>query len=448
MSALIKKQLNNFPFTPSKSPVFYGWIVLIVGTIGVMMSAPGQTTGMSTFTDHLIRVFGISRNQLSTTYLIGTVTSSFLLTLAGKLYDKIGARWMGILTTVTLGLVLTFLSQADRIAFFLGKFLNLQQAQFYVSAAVLSVGFFLLRLSGQGALTMLSRNMIMKWFIARRGLAGGISSVFVSLGFSVAPLAFDHLIESYSWRGAWIIIGLVAGFGFTLIVFLFYRDNPEDCNLLPDGKPLQQEPSAKIKVKAQKQYRLKEARKTYSFWVFTISLSVHAMVMTGFIFNVVSIFDQVGMDKSSALYIFIPASFIAVIATLIGGYLSDFIKLKRLLVLLVVGQAISALSLSFLSNPVFYYLIIIGNGVSSGMYAVLISVAWPRFFGREHLGEISGLSLSSIVFFSAMGPLLFSFSLSQFGTYSMAAWLCFAICLVCLFAALKADNPQEKQEVQ
>ena len=95
----IKQRFNQFPFNPAKSPVFYGWIIVFWGTIGVIMSAPGQTTGISTFTDHLIDAFGLSRNQLSTAYLIGTIASSFFITGAGRLYDRIGSRWMGILTT-------------------------------------------------------------------------------------------------------------------------------------------------------------------------------------------------------------------------------------------------------------------------------------------------------------------------------------------------------------
>jgi sugar phosphate permease len=305
-------------------------------------------------------------------------------------------------------------------------------------------GFFLLRLSGQGALTMLSRNMIMKWFIAKRGMAGGISSVFVALGFSVAPLFFDHLIESTSWRGSWIIIALVAGFGFSFFIFLFFRDNPEDCGLLPDGSQKQGAPRKKIIVKAIRQFTMKEARKTYSYWIFTLSLALAALIVTGFVFNVVSIFSEAGMDKTTALSVFIPSSFVSVVVTLIGGYFSDFIKLKKLLIIMVLGEALFVFSLPFLSIPFFYFLLIIGNGVLNGMYAVLISVLWPRFFGRQHLGEISGSSLSVIVFFSAIGPLLFSTSFSHFGSYSEAAWICFAICMVILVAAFKANNPQEK----
>lgn len=441
---MLKQKYNNTPFAPAQFPFYYGWVVLVAGTIGVLMSAPGQTTGIATFTDHLIREFGITRDQLSTTYLIGTIASSFLLTLAGKLYDRIGARWMGILTAIILGLVLFYLSQSDRLARFLAATLNLQEAQFWVSAAVLSLGFFMLRLSGQGALTMLSRNMIMKWFIIKRGMTGGISSVFVSLGFSIAPLIFDFLIESFKWRGAWIVIGLSSAVIFSIIVFIFYRDNPEDCDLKPDGIDHPENQSGHVLRKAQVQLRLKDARKTYVFWIFSLSMAIHAMMMTGFIFNVVSIFDQAQMDKSDALFVFIPTSIIAVIFTLAGGYLSDYVKLKYLLILLTGGQAMSALSLPLIKEPAFYYLLTAGNGIASAMYAVLISVAWPRFFGRQYLGEISGFALSLIVFFSALGPLMFSMSLSQFGSYSFASWICFGACIICLLGALRANNPQEK----
>ncbi|MDJ0519659.1 MAG: hypothetical protein QNJ74_26485 [Trichodesmium sp. MO_231.B1] len=36
----------NYPFSPKNFPFFYGWIILIVCTIGVIMSTPGQTIGV------------------------------------------------------------------------------------------------------------------------------------------------------------------------------------------------------------------------------------------------------------------------------------------------------------------------------------------------------------------------------------------------------------------
>jgi OFA family oxalate/formate antiporter-like MFS transporter len=82
------KQLPNIPFAPDRIPVFYGWIILAVGTIGIIMSLPGQTIGVSIFTESLLRDLEINRNSLSLAYLIGTVGSGLLITRAGKMYDR------------------------------------------------------------------------------------------------------------------------------------------------------------------------------------------------------------------------------------------------------------------------------------------------------------------------------------------------------------------------
>ncbi|MBK6283788.1 MAG: hypothetical protein IPF54_15075 [Draconibacterium sp.] len=171
-----------FRLSPKKSRSFYGWVILFAVTVGVLASAPGQTMGIATFTDYLLENIHISRNQLSIAYMIGTIASSMLLTYAGKMYDKYGARWVGMIISVTLGFVLILLSQSDRI---IHLFVKDGSSTVYIplSMAVLMFLFFALRFSGQGVLTMVSRNMLMKWFIARRGLVNGISSVFVAFGF-------------------------------------------------------------------------------------------------------------------------------------------------------------------------------------------------------------------------------------------------------------------------
>lgn len=440
-----KQKYNSFPFDPGKSPVYYGWFIILWGTLGIIMSVPGQTMGVSTFTDYLMEALSLSRNELSTAYLLGTIASSFLITKAGKLYDKIGARWLGIIVTLTLGTVLIFLSQVDRFAFALGRLPGLGNLQFYLSFIAIMSGFFLLRFTGQGVLTMLSRNMMMKWFIRKRGLANGISSVFVSLGFAVSPLIFDHFIETYSWRWAWIILALIVGYGFSMVVFVFFRDNPEDCGLQPDGdQPENIAEQKKVTVRATKQFTLQEAKRSYPFWVLIAALSMQALYITGYTFNIVSIFGAAGMDKMVALSVFVPTSAIAVFVSLAGGWLSDHIKIKYLLLFFLAGQMTAFISLSMLSPGWPYTFLIVGNGIVGGLFSVLTAVVWPRFYGRSHLGAISGFAMSSIVFFSALGPLLFSFSFTRLGAYSWAALLCLSFVVLNFIAAFKVENPQEK----
>ena len=445
MSDQIKKKYNQFPFNPNIVPFFYGWVVLFAATIGVLCSAPGQTTGVSTFTDYLIESIGISRDQISTAYMFGTIGSSLILTYAGKLYDKYGARWVGMAAALILGFVLVLLSQTDRII----KAIVTPDSGLYVSVAiaVCILFFFMLRFSGQGVITMVSRNMLMKWFIARRGFVNGISSVFVSLGFSIAPLSFDLLIEGTSWRWAWLIMALGIGVVFFLFVFIFFRDNPEDCGQIPDGEKHGNKEKDVI-VKPFKQFTLKEARSGLTFWLFVLPIAIYALFITGYVFHLVSLFGEAGIDKESALSVFIPISLISVTLAFIGGWISDKIKLQYLLFLLLAGEIVALYSLANINTGFYYYAFIIGSGIPSGMYNVLLSVAWPRFYGREHLGKITGFVMAIILFASALGPILFSLSHSKFGSYSYAIYMLLVFVVIISAVAYKAHNPQDKFENQ
>jgi MFS family permease len=441
----LKQKYNNFPFNPSKVPFFYGWVILFAATIGVLCSAPGQTTGVSTFTDYLIDSIGISRDQISTAYMFGTIGSSFILTYAGTLYDKYGARWVGMAAALTLGFVLVLFSQSDRII----KAIVPQSSPGYVAVAVATciVFFFMLRFSGQGVITMVSRNMLMKWFIARRGLVNGISSVFVSMGFSIAPLSFDLLIEGTSWRWAWLLMAMGIGVGFFLFVFIFFRDNPEDCDQIPDGEKHGNKEHDVI-IKPFKQFTLKEARSGLTFWLFVLPSAIYAMFITGYVFHLVSVFGEAGIDKEQALSVFIPISMISVVLAFIGGWISDRIKLQYLLYLMLAGMVVALIALANINTGFYYYAFIIGSGIPSGMYNVLLSVTWPRFYGRDHLGKITGFVMAIIVFFSALGPIVFSLSHSHLGSYSYAIYALLGIILVISAISFKAHNPQDKYEKQ
>jgi MFS transporter, OFA family, oxalate/formate antiporter len=438
----IKQRLNNFPFKLNKIPFFYGWVILLASTVGVLVSAPGQTMGVSTFTDYLLENIHIDRNQLSIAYMVGTIGSSLILTYAGKMYDKYGARWVGMAVSILMAIVLVLLSQTDRI---IHLFISDNNSDLYVgfAMAVLMLLFFGLRFSGQGVLTMVSRNMLMKWFVAHRGFVNGISSVFVALGFSMAPLTFDMLIQGTSWRIAWLLMAVIVGIFFTIFVFLFFRDNPEDMGMIPDGESHRNKEHNVI-IKPFKQFTLIEARKTFTFWIFAIPLALYALYITGFTFHLVSIFENAELSRKKALAIFIPVSVISVVISLVGGYISDRIRLKKLLILILVGEMIALVSLGNLNNELFYYGFIIGNGIVSGLYNVLMAVTWPRFYGRENLGRITGFIMAIIVFASALGPILFSFSATQLGSYSYAVFGLALIVFVITLLSFKANNPQDK----
>jgi len=433
------KRNPNFPFAPAKFPFFYGWISIIAGTIGILCSIPGQTMGVSVFTNYLIDVLQLSRDALSSAYLIGTVASSLFLTYAGKIYDKFGARFTAMIAAFGLGVTLILFSFSHLLSESISNYSNIGFST--VSFILISFLFFFLRFSGQGVLTLASRNMIMKWFDQRRGFANSISSAFQSFGFAVSPLFIALLITRFNWSVAYQILAVLT-FIFFVFAFLFYRDNPEECGLIPDGKIIEPKQKSNPTFQTKKQYTLKEARSTWVFWVFAISLSFNSFFITGFTFNVISIFESCGFSQQKALSVFIPASIISIITAIAGNILSDYIKMQKLLVVFLVGCLLASLGLAILEYTIGFYVLIIGNGIMGGLFSVLAAITWPRFYGRKHLGAISGLSMSLIVFSSAMAPLFFSRIFTLTDSYRLAGYAGVVCVVVLLIFSLKAKNPQ------
>lgn len=430
---------NKFSvINPSKVPFFYGYIVLFFGTIGVWFSMPGQTVGVSVFTDPVKDALGLSRNQFSNAYMIGTFLSSLVIGNAGKWFDKYGARYVAFFAAILLGISLLLCSVSVRISDFIESVLEIKS--WIVPFSVITVLFFFIRFSGQGVLTMASRNMIMMWFHKNRGKVNSITSVAVSLGFSSSPLFLNVLINDNGWEVTWQILA-ISLLIFSVFILQFYRNKPENFNLLPDGVSHLNE-KKDISVKIEKDFTLIEAKETRAFWMYALILSFNSFFITGFTFHIVSIFGTQNYTQNEAIAIFIPISIISITVSTIFNILSDYLKHQLYLFMMIVSGIIAAFGLLFLALPFGVYFLIVGLGFMGGMFAVLNAVTWPRFFGRNYLGAITGKVMSMLVLASAIAPSIFSFSFSNLGSYKYVSYVSIAFLLFLVVGSVKAKNPQ------
>ncbi len=442
----MQRRYDDIPFSPANWPFFYGWFILACGALGILMSIPGQTVGFSAFTESLIDALRLERTPLSTAYFIGTGAGGLLLPWAGRLYDRFGARRMGAVSAFVFGAVLMGLSQMDTLAAWIDRALGSPTGLFGVAGAtiisfvVVTVGIFLVRFVGQGVMTMVSRNMVMKWFDRRRGLANGIMSIFIPPAFSLAPYMFNNVIELIGWRATWMCTGALVGLGFSSFVLIFYRDNPESCRLVPDGTAFADKPDA-CPHHPTVDFTAKQARRTYTFWIFNLTIAMQALYLTAATFHVQDVFGEGHIGKKAAYVSFVPSSFIATVVGFLAGWISDHIKLKYLLTTMIVGMLVSMSGLLLLRPGWPYWLVIVGRGISGGLFGILMAQTWPRMFGRKHLGAVSGYHIGWVVFFSAIGPLFFALSNRFTDSYGASVGACMCIMVVLLVCSIKADRP-------
>jgi cyanate permease len=336
--------------------------------------------------------------------------------------------------SVLLALMLLFICLIDLLA---GAAADLAGVALGIVAFPLVMfGYFGVRFSGQGVLTSASRNALMPWFERRRGLVSGARGVFVSLGFSLAPLPLAMMIASFGWRGALAVLALLL-LAFALLALLLLRDSPESCGLRADGDGPPPDDGVDPSGSAAQapSARLLEARRSPVFWVYSLGMAVWALFGTAVTYHIVSIFTEAGREASEAFAYFFPNSLVAVSVNLFSSWLADRYRLKPFLLAMILAFMFGTWGLMNLETDWGYWLMVFGFGSGGGLWGMLSNLAFVRHFGLLHLGEISGLNTSVTVFASAIGPLLFSLGKDFGGSYDVAALICVAGLVILLIAA-------------
>jgi sugar phosphate permease len=408
------------------SPVFFGWVVAIAGTFGLIMTSPGQTYSVSIFTEQFISELGLSRSLVSTLYSVATLTGSFMLPFVGRQIDKRGSQKMVIIISILFGAACVYMG-------------------FIQNAIMLALGFVGIRLLGQGSLSLVSQNVINQWWVRRRGaISGFVGLAFSFIGLAAFPNLINWLISTFDWRIAYMALGGLVWLVMIPIGVFLFRDNPESFGLLPDGDQVENEQTADISsLVAETNWTLAEALRTRAFWVMMLGLASTGMLSTGLFFHMVSIFADNGMPAAIAAAAFVPIAITTALVNLGSGLLADKIGVRILLAVGLWTLAIALWLAQAMETPelAFAYGIILG--FSNGATRVVSSIVWANYFGRQHLGAISGFATTIGVVGTALGPMPFGIVRDLTGSYASALLVSALIPLVLGIMALLTPAPQQ-----
>jgi sugar phosphate permease len=412
-----------------KVPFFYGWVIMAVGTLGLIMTSPGQTYTESIFIEYLIEDLNLSRSLISSLYSFGTLVGGFSLPLWGKQIDRKGPRLMITLVSILFGFSLIYMG-------------------FVQTSWMIGIGFILIRMLGQGSLGLISQTAINQWWSRKRGMIMGISGLLMSLiGMGTFPNLVHGLIASVDWRNTYIILGSSLLLLMAPLGYIFIRNKPEDYGLNPDGEKsqdLEKDHLVNHDEMSQANWTLKEAFRTYAFWILAASLSLFTLLITGITFHLVSIFQSHGLDAATAARIFLPLSITGALVNLLVGYLSDHLELRFLLAfgLLLLGiSLILVLTLQGTGSALAFGIVL---GSANGFIRTISTVSWPKFFGREHLGSIFGFTSALSIIGAALGPLPFGYVFDWVGSYNPVLIVFSAICLLLAMLSLRVKKPQKQ----
>lgn len=194
--------------------VHWAWVILGVCFLDLFVNYAVRL-GYGVVLPEMLRDLALSRTaggSIFNSYLFIYIS---LTPLAGFLTDRLGARPVITVCSAVLGVGVLFLGTAR-------------------SAEEAAAAFAVVGLGATGiwvpVLTVAQR-----WFApSRRGLALGILSTGIGLGFAATGVLFPLLIDHYSWRYAWYALGITA-LALSVINGAFLRSIPESSGHAPWG---------------------------------------------------------------------------------------------------------------------------------------------------------------------------------------------------------------------
>jgi len=378
--------------------------------------------GFTVFFLPLSQDLGLSRAATSLAFSLARVEGAIEGPFVGYFIDRFGPRPMILVATTLTGLGYILFAWVNSYSSFLVVYLGIISLSFtpgFVHAAM-AVGN--------------------TWFIRYRARAMTVISSAVPIGGTLLTPLLALAVQAWGWRAGAIISGTL----FLLIgipLGLGVRRSPESIGLLPDGDAPASAAGADSAAHPGRESKpateptLREAMKTWIFWLFVIGMTVRVGVYSTITVHFVPLMVWKGQTQEYAAYLLGAFAFLNWAAHYVIGPLADAMNRVKLLTGCLITAAGAIL------------LLISGEGIwPLWLFTILFTaidasfpVVWATigdFFGRKYFATIRGTMSFFYTWGSVVGPVIAGALYDRSQSYVGTLWgLC---ALLLLGAALTA----------
>ncbi|MBN1855920.1 MAG: MFS transporter [Dehalococcoidia bacterium] len=363
--------------------LYYGWVVLSAGFI-VMLLGYGMRNTFTVFYPVIVQDFGWTRGITAIMYSLTLLCYGFVAPAAGGLVDRFNPKFILAAGGLIVGTGIALCSVATETWHF-----------YLLYGVMVAVGLSLI------GVTPLS-TIITNWFPQRKAFVFGLLGAGFGVSLVTAPI-FQHLISTYGWRTAYVVIGAFAMSVIIPLVILFIKHNQAhgETTLTPE------EPNEACVRTPNKQWTVREALTTNTFRLFLLVTFCNMGIAQQIILaHQVYFLQDMGYSPMAAATVFsiFGVSFAA-------GNLSSFISDRHGRTYIFIGGClltVLGVLLLMLSrgnpNATIPIIFAICTGYGLGITPpVFFAAVADRFHGR-HYGSIQGTIILSCSIGGAIGP--------------------------------------------
>jgi MFS family permease len=333
----------------------------------------------------------------------------------GRSLDRAGPRWLVLGGTI-----------ASAAGFVLGAYAT-TPLELYLAYGIL----FGLGSAATGV--VVCNPYVGRWFVKKRGLALGISSMGVGFGTVVLSPVEGYIIKNYTWQDGFLFLGAITlVMGVIVSHFLMREASPEACGCCPDGngdavaasdRPFHAPPEVTL--------RRSELFRDSRFYVLAVGHGLPVMAFLTVMMHQVNYALDNGIGKIAAASSLGAVSIFGILGQISFGWLSDRMKDPKYAA--SAGYAVMAAGMIVLlrssdAGTLYLYAIVFGFGY--GSLAPMLPVMVADRYGRHVMGSIYGLlTFFTVGMAGSVGPLLGGLIYDRTGSYRIV-WIFNLVILV------------------
>lgn len=390
-----------------KARYFYGYNIVAAGFV-IQAVVIGAMFTYGVFFKDFQAELGWSRATISGASSLAFLIMGAVGILAGKLNDRIGPRFLIVVSGISLGLGYLLMSQLQTLW------------QLYVLYGVL-VG---IGLSTHDVITL---STVARWFVKRRGMMSGIVKVGTGAGQLMVPLIATALIAVYGWRSAYLVIGALTLMTLVTVAQILRRD-PRGKGLLPDGDS--DAPCDAGTRSEERGVSLRAAVRMRQFWIICVAeFSVFFCLLT-LVVHIVPHASDMGLPQVTAAGVLSTIGGVSMIGRFVMGAANDKIGGKRSLIICFIVLLCGLIWLQFAGEAWMLFFFAVICGFAHGGFFTVVSPTVAELFGTSSHGVLFGIVLFSGTIGGAVGPLLAGRTFDVTGSYQMVFLILAALAAV------------------
>ena len=358
----------------SRFNIFYGWYILTACFFLLFFQA-GARFSFGIMFKPMMTQLGWDRASISLVFFLNMIIFALTLSIAGKLYDRWGPKWVILVSTL-------FLSVGYGSISFISTLWEFHL--YYGILAAIGMG---------GASVPLIAAMISKWFEHNRGLVISLTLSGNCIGQFVLVPVFSDLVLEFGWRTSCIIIALCIFVVNTTLALFVIKSEPGHlepknyCRQEPTGNQIID--GSEISIPAR-DLNLKEAMKTTPFWLYLVVMFVCGggdFLVTA---HLVPMVTDLNISPSIAANMLAWFGLLSMGGILIAGPVSDRIGNKIPIALCFVLRLMLLVLILSHQNIYTFYIFAAMFGFTFLITAPLTTTLVGKLYGFSHIGLISG----------------------------------------------------------